>query len=67
MLHRLVVNWVYGGFLAGLLFLLLSPLFVRSWPPVLAATFFCLPAYMLHLGKLDECLGKASVNSQGFG
>jgi hypothetical protein len=48
MLHRLVVNRVYGGFLAGLLLLLLSPLFVYSWPPVLAATFFCLPAYMLH-------------------
>jgi hypothetical protein len=48
MLHLLVVNWVYGGFLAGLLFLLLSPLFVHSWPPALAATFFCLPAYMLH-------------------
>lgn len=48
MLHRLVVSWVYGGFLAALLFLLLSPLFVPSWPPVLAATFFCLPAYMLH-------------------
>jgi hypothetical protein len=28
--------------------LLLSPLFVHSWPPVLAATFFCLPTYMLH-------------------
>jgi hypothetical protein len=48
MLDRLVANWVYGGFLAGLLFLLLSPLFVHSWPPALAATFFCLPAYMLH-------------------
>jgi len=48
MLDRLVVNWVYGGFLAGLLFLLLSPLFVHSLPPALAATFFCLPAYMLH-------------------
>jgi hypothetical protein len=48
MIHRLIVNWVYGGFLAGLLFLILSPLFVRSWPPAQAAAFFCLPAYMLH-------------------
>jgi len=47
-LHRLVVNWVYGGFLAGLLLVLLSPLFVRGWPAPLAAAFFCLPAYMLH-------------------
>jgi hypothetical protein len=48
MLHRLIVNWVYGGFLAGLLLLLLSPLFVPLWPPPLAAAFFCLPAYMIH-------------------
>jgi hypothetical protein len=48
MIHRLIVNWVYGGFLAGLLLLLISPLIVRNWPPALAAAFFCLPAYMLH-------------------
>lgn len=48
MLNRLVSYWVYGGFLAGLLLLAIAPLFVRAWPPVLAATFFCLPAYMLH-------------------
>jgi hypothetical protein len=48
MVHRLVINWVYGGFLAGLMLLLLAPLFVDGWPPALAAAFFCLPAYMLH-------------------
>jgi hypothetical protein len=48
MIHRLIINWVYGGFLAGLLLVLLSPLFVRGRPPVLAAAFFCLPAYMIH-------------------
>ena len=48
MLHRLVINWVYGGFLAGLLLLLLAPLFIQAWPATLAAAFFCLPAYMLH-------------------
>jgi Protein of unknown function with HXXEE motif len=47
-IRRLLVNWVYGGFLAGLLLLILSPLIVRNWPPALAAAFFCLPAYMLH-------------------
>jgi hypothetical protein len=47
-LNRLIFNWVYGGFLAGLLLLLLAPLFLHGWPPALAATFFCLPAYMLH-------------------
>ncbi len=48
MMHRLVINWVYGGFLAGLLLVLLAPLFIHAWPPALAAAFFCLPAYMLH-------------------
>ena len=48
MIHRLIINWVYGGFLAGLLLVLLAPLFVHEWPPALAAAFFCLPAYMLH-------------------
>jgi hypothetical protein len=48
MLHRLIVNWVYGGFLAGLLLLVLAPLVVRGWAPALAAAFFCLPAYMIH-------------------
>lgn len=48
MLQRLIANWVYGGFLAGLLLLLLAPILVAGWPPALAAAFFCLPAYMLH-------------------
>ncbi len=48
MLDRLIAHWVYGGALAALLLLLLAPLFIQGWPPVLAATFFCLPAYMLH-------------------
>lgn len=48
MLHRLVTNWVYGGFLAGILLLILAPLILHNWPPVLAAAFFCLPAYMFH-------------------
>ncbi|MGD0096657.1 MAG: HXXEE domain-containing protein [Terracidiphilus sp.] len=48
MLNRLVVNWVYGGFLAGLLLLLITPILARNWPPALLATFLCLPAYMLH-------------------
>jgi hypothetical protein len=48
MLNRLITNWVYGGFLAGLLLLLLAPVIVRDWPSALAATFFSLPVYMLH-------------------
>jgi len=48
MLNRLFDNWVYGGFLAGLLLLALSPLITSHWPAALTATFFCLPAYMIH-------------------
>ncbi len=43
-----MANWVYGGFLAGVLLLLLAPVLVRSWPPALIACFLCLPVYMLH-------------------
>ena len=48
MLQRLMSNWVYGGALAGVLLLVLSPLLVAGWPPPLAATFLLLPAYMIH-------------------
>jgi len=48
MLNRLITNWVYGGFLAGLLLLMLAPVVVHDWPPSLVATFLCLPVYMLH-------------------
>ncbi|MGA2216547.1 MAG: HXXEE domain-containing protein [Terracidiphilus sp.] len=48
MLKRLVANWVYGGFLAGLLLLLITPILARNWPPTLLATFLCLPAYVVH-------------------
>lgn len=48
MLNRLIVNWVYGGFLAGVLLLALTPILARSWPASLVCTFLCLPVYMLH-------------------
>lgn len=48
MLNRLVANWVYGGFLAGLLILSITPIFAHSWSPAVLGTFLCLPAYMLH-------------------
>lgn len=48
MFGRLIANWVYGGFLAGLLLLLLAPVLLRSWPAPLVATFLCLPVYMVH-------------------
>jgi hypothetical protein len=48
MFDRLIANWVYGGFLAGLMLLLLAPVLVGGWSAALVATFLCLPAYMLH-------------------
>ena len=48
MLNRLIVQWVYGGTLAGLLLLLLLPLLARSWPMSLTLVFLHLPMYMLH-------------------
>jgi hypothetical protein len=48
MFARLIANWVYGGFLTGLLLLLLTPVLVPSWQAPLIATFLCVPIYMLH-------------------
>ena len=48
MLNRLLANWVYGGFLAGLLMLFLTPVLARGWPPALLFAFLCLPVYMIH-------------------
>ncbi len=48
MLNRLVANWVYGGFSAGILLLLLAPILLHGWCPALAVTFLCLPVYMIH-------------------
>jgi Protein of unknown function with HXXEE motif len=48
MFKRLIQNWVYGGFLAGLLLLCLTPVFAAGWPVALLAVFLHLPVYMLH-------------------
>jgi Protein of unknown function with HXXEE motif len=48
MFNRLVVYWVYGGVLAGVLLLTLAPILTAHWPMVLVATFLHLPAYMIH-------------------
>jgi hypothetical protein len=48
MLQRLIVQWVYGGALAGVLLLVLSPVLLAGWSWPLAATFLHLPAYMIH-------------------
>jgi len=48
MLTRLINNWVYGGAMAGLLFLLLLPALASGWSLALLAVVLQLPAYMLH-------------------
>lgn len=48
MLSRLTNYWVYGGFLAGILILLLLPELSRNWSTALLAVFLQLPVYMLH-------------------
>jgi hypothetical protein len=47
-LDRLFRNWVYGGFLAGLLLLALTALLAQDWPVWLTAVWMMLPLYMLH-------------------
>lgn len=48
MLDRLRDNWVYGGFLAGILLLVLTPVLAGGWPAALVLIWLHLPAYMLH-------------------
>jgi hypothetical protein len=48
MISRLMANWVYGGAMAGVLLVLLTPLIIAGWPGALAITFLQLPVYMLH-------------------
>ncbi len=48
MFERLIMHWVYGGALAGILLLIMFPLLTSSWSVPLTLTFFHLPMYMLH-------------------
>ena len=48
MMERLVRNWVYGGFLSGILLLILLPSFASGWSLALVAVFLQLPVYMIH-------------------
>jgi hypothetical protein len=47
-LGRLQHHWVYGGFLAGLMLLALTPLLVNGWDTAAVLAFLALPLYMLH-------------------
>ncbi|HET6879092.1 MAG TPA: HXXEE domain-containing protein, partial [Pirellulales bacterium] len=48
MFSRLTQYWVYGGFLAGIVILVLLPQLSQTWSTALVAVFLQLPMYMLH-------------------
>lgn len=48
MLARLRDNWVYGGFLAALMLLVLTPVLASGWSLALLLIWLQLPVYMLH-------------------
>jgi len=48
MIQRLINNWVYGGFLAGLLLLGLFAVVGREWSAAFWLVALQLPLYMLH-------------------
>jgi hypothetical protein len=47
MSDRLIRNWVYGGFLAGLLLLALTWMLAQDWPLWLTTIWLLLPIYMI--------------------
>lgn len=47
-LDRIRKNWVYGGFLAGLMILALGPILLAGWDRAAVLAFLALPVYMLH-------------------
>lgn len=48
MLVRIRDNWVYGGFLAALMLIALTPVLAASWSLPLLLIWVQLPVYMLH-------------------
>lgn len=47
-MQGIIKYWVYGGSLAGILILALSPVICFAWPLALTLVFLQLPIYMLH-------------------
>ena len=48
MFGRLRDNWVYGGVLAGVILLALTPVLARDWPFSILLNWLQLPVYQLH-------------------
>lgn len=46
--ERLIGYWVYGGVLAGLMLLGLTPVLTQGWPMPEVLVFLTLPIYMVH-------------------
>jgi len=46
--ERLIGNWVYGGALAGVMLLGLTPTLTQGWPMAEVLAFLTLPVYMVH-------------------
>lgn len=64
MFARLVAHWVYGGFLAGLLILALTPIIAATWTAALTLVFLQLPVYMLHqYEEHDDGRFAAAINA----
>ncbi|WAP67600.1 HXXEE domain-containing protein [Jiella pelagia] len=64
MFSRLVAHWVYGGFLAGLLILALTPIFAAEWTAALTLVFLQLPVYMVHqFEEHDDGRFAAAINA----
>jgi hypothetical protein len=67
-MSRLVDHWVYGGFLAGLLLVGLTPLVAADWPTWQTAVFLQIPVYMLHqYEEHDADRFRAFVNARIVG
>jgi hypothetical protein len=47
-LERLTAHWVYGGTIAGLLLLCLTPFLAKGWSVYEMLVFLALPIYMIH-------------------
>ena len=63
-MNKLINDWVYGGFLAGLLLLSLAPLIGADVSPAETSVYLLLPIYMLH--QFEEHAGdrfRRSINS----
>ncbi|MCQ0986929.1 HXXEE domain-containing protein [Jiella marina] len=64
MIKRLIEHWVYGGFLAGLLFLALTPVFAWQWTAAMTLVFLQLPVYMIHqFEEHDDGRFAAAINA----